>query len=107
GSTPVQVRDKTVSPGEVCVIFTGATNRDAERFAEPDRLDLERENVPHLTFGLGNHVCLGAQLARAELQIALGMLFARLPGLEYSGVAEPELRDSLFLRGLKSLEVSW
>jgi len=107
GSTPVQVRDKTVSPGEVCVILTGATNRDAERFAEPDRLDLERENVPHLTFGLGNHVCLGAQLARAELQIALGMLFARLPDLEYSGVAEPELRDSLFLRGLKSLELSW
>lgn len=107
GSKPTQIRGKTVSPGEVCVIFTGATNRDAERFSEPDRLDLTRKNVPHLTFGLGNHICLGARLARAELQIALRTLLVRLPGLVLCEDGEPELRDSLFLRGLKRLDVTW
>ncbi|MGW2650366.1 cytochrome P450 family protein [Streptomyces sp. NPDC001393] len=72
----------TVVPaGDSVIVSLCAANRDPRRFPDPDTLDLDRSPNPHLAFGHGIHFCPGAALARAELQIALGALLARLPGL--------------------------
>lgn len=69
-----------VPAGDSVIISLCAANRDPRRFPDPDTLDLDRSPNPHLAFGHGIHFCPGAALARAELQIALGTLLARLPG---------------------------
>lgn len=97
--------DTRVRAGEVCAILTGAAGRDPIRFEDPDRLDVRRREIVHFGFGGGSHICLGASLARSELQIMLGGLISRFPNVR---VAEGplEYRDSLVLRGLKSLPLS-
>jgi len=102
----IVVGDVTVPAGEVFVLLTGAANRDPAVFAEPDRLDVTRSPNPHLSFGLGRHRCLGATLARNEIEIAFSALMRRLPALQLTPES-PEYRRSLFLRGLASLPVSW
>src|SRR3954452_18349010 len=81
----VELDGVQISKGDVLLPLLGAANRDPERFAEPDRLDLTRRNVRHLSFGYGIHLCLGAQLARKETRIALRRLLDRAPGLEVAG----------------------
>ena len=71
----------TVPAGDSVIVSLCAANRDDEQFPEADRLDLDRTPNAHLAFGHGIHYCPGAALARAELQIAVGTLLARLPGL--------------------------
>ncbi|MEE2678705.1 MAG: cytochrome P450 [Myxococcota bacterium] len=93
---------QVIPPGEVCVLFNGAANRDPEVFASPDQLDVARTPNPHLTFGMGYHTCLGASLARLEIQTALRTLLARFPKLKFSG-ARGAYRSNLFLRGLSEL----
>ncbi|GHE05189.1 hypothetical protein GCM10010339_40000 [Streptomyces alanosinicus] len=70
-----------VPAGDSVIVSLCAANRDPRRFLDPDTLDLGRTPNPHLAFGHGIHFCPGAALARAQLQIALGTLLARLPGL--------------------------
>jgi cytochrome P450 len=78
-------------------VFMGilAANRDRRVFDQPDELDFERDPNPHLTFGFGNHFCLGAALARLEARLALGALFARFPHLRRAGatVWRPTISD--------------
>lgn len=73
-----------VPAGDSVIVSLCAANRDPRRFPDPDTLDLDRGPNPHLAFGHGIHFCPGAALARTELQIALGTLLARLPGLHLS-----------------------
>lgn len=70
-----------IPAGDSVIVSLCAANRDPRRFEDPDTLDLDRSPNPHLAFGHGIHFCPGAALARAELQIALGTLLTRLPGL--------------------------
>ena len=85
-----------------------SANRDSSVFPDADRLDITRPANPHLGFGAGPHHCLGAALARMELQEALGALLRRLPGLRVA-VPESELRfkPGLVVRSLESLPVTW
>ena len=70
--------------GTVCLVLWGSGNRDAERFPDPERFQVDRKNAlrDHLAFGFGIHKCLGARLARLEGQIAFEQLLARLRGIE-------------------------
>jgi cytochrome P450 len=87
---------------EIALLF-GAANHDAEVFANPQELDLTRDPNPHITFGGGVHYCLGAPLARMELQIAFETLLRRFPDLKL--IDEPEFHPTYVIRGLKSLWV--
>jgi len=80
-------------------------NRDERRFERADTLDLSRKDNPHLTFGLGTHYCLGAPLARLELQILFRILFQRLPDLHLVG--EANFNKGFVIRGLKNLPIGF
>ncbi|MET7525321.1 cytochrome P450 [Streptomyces sp900116325] len=96
--------DGTVIPrgSEVALLF-GSANRDPERFADPETLDLTRRENPHVSFGAGIHFCLGAPLARVELSSSFGELLRRAPGMRLA--AEPEWNPGYVIRGVKELRV--
>jgi cytochrome P450 len=100
---PVELGGVTVDAGERVVAYLGAGNRDPERFADPDRLDLARGDCAPLSFGGGIHYCLGAPLARLEARVAFPALLRRFPHIELCGT--PQRRDSLAIRGFTRLPV--
>jgi pimeloyl-[acyl-carrier protein] synthase len=101
----VEIDGRQISRGDQVVGIIGAANRDPAQFPEPDRFDVGRRDIRHLSFSGGIHFCLGAQLARTEGQVAIGSLVRRFPRLERA-VGQLEWRDTVTLRGLKSLPVS-
>jgi pimeloyl-[acyl-carrier protein] synthase len=105
-STDVTIGGRTISKGEMVMPFIGAADRDPAQFPDPDRLDITRSDNRHIAFGLGIHFCLGAPLARVEGQIAINTLVQRLPTLALA-TGRPEYRQSLTLRGLKALPVTF
>jgi cytochrome P450 len=82
----------------------GAANRDPARFAEPNQLDITRQDNPHISFGGGIHYCLGAPLARLEMHIAFSTLLRRFPTIRLES-DPPEYRPTYVIRGLQSLNV--
>jgi cytochrome P450 len=104
---PCTIGEVTVPKGEFVLVSLLAANRDPERYADPDQLDVTRSARGHMAFGHGIHFCVGAPLARLEGQIAVRELLARLPAIGLS--AEPETlrwRESTLMRGLETLPVS-
>jgi cytochrome P450 len=99
-----EIGGRTILRGQQLVALIGAANRDPEQFPEPDRLDLTRQPNRHVGFGGGIHHCLGAALARAEAQVAIGALVGRSSSIELL-VEEPEWRQTITLRGPASLPV--
>jgi pimeloyl-[acyl-carrier protein] synthase len=102
----LEIGGRRVRAGETVIAVLGAANRDPAQFPDPDLLDLARAPNRHIAFGGGIHFCLGAPLARVEARIAIGALLARLPGLAL-GPEAPVRRDTVTLRGLASLPVSF
>jgi cytochrome P450 len=92
-------------PGDQVALLLGAANNDPAAFAEPRNFDPQRTDQKNVSFGAGIHFCIGAPLARLEMQVALKVLFERLPGLRLSG--EPRYRDIYHFHGLDRLEVEW
>ena len=83
-----------------------AANRDPEVFEDPHRFDIARKRKPHVAFGGGAHICIGAPLARLEAQVALLRLFERFPNLRLANPDEPPVWRTLpFFRGLERLEL--
>lgn len=104
----VELGGVTIPAGSVVLTSFAAANRDESVFADADRLDLKREVAQHLGFGAGAHHCLGAQLARMELQEALSGLLRRLPGLHIA-VPDSQLKfkSGMIVRSLETLPVTW
>lgn len=100
----VELEGRRILPGRRVFAMINAANRDPLRFPEPDRLDLARRPNPHLAFGHGIHYCLGAPLARLEGEILFRALLRRFPRIALAD-GPLEWRDSLVLRGLKSLPI--
>jgi len=107
-ASPLTIGGLTIPAGEQVIICLAAANRDADRYAGAEQLDLDRDEARHLAFGHGIHHCLGAPLARLEGHIALGSLLGRYPELSLA-VPEADLHwghgDGLVLRGLSELPV--
>ncbi|WP_320068127.1 cytochrome P450 [Micromonospora sp. RTGN7] len=104
----VEVGGVLVRAGEPVIASIASANRDETVFADADRIDLGREANPHLGFGHGVHHCIGAQLARMELQVVLETLLDRTPQLRLA-VPESELtwKSGLLVRGLTAMPVAW
>jgi cytochrome P450 len=99
-----ELRGKDLKPGDRVFLMLNAANRDPGAYDDPDRLDLRRKEVPHLTFGFGLHICLGFPLARMEGQVALPAVLKHWRRIE---LALPEARlewlNSMVFRGMTSL----
>jgi cytochrome P450 len=97
---------KTIRRTQAVIAVMGAANRDPERFPDPDRLDIARQDNRHVAFGWAAHFCFGAPLARIEGQVALEAVLRRFPNLTLEPV--PLVwRSNLGLRGLQALPVSF
>ena len=104
----VQLGEVMIAAGEVVLPHYGAANRDPSVFDDPDRLDVCRAPANHLGFGAGTHHCLGAQLARLELQEAFRGLLGRLPRLRLAVPArELRFKQGMALHSLRELPVRW
>jgi cytochrome P450 len=105
---PVEIAGHVIPTGAQVLVCLAGANHDPKRFAEPERLDLERARGGHLAFGYGIHHCLGAPLARLEGQLALRSLIRRFPQLRLAD-ERARLRwghgDGLVLRGLSELPI--
>lgn len=101
----VEVGGTLVRAGEPVLVALPAANRDPRRFTDPDELRFDRSENQHVGFGHGAHHCLGAQLARVELQESLRALTSRLPGLRIAG--EPGWKSEMFVRGILRLPVAF
>jgi cytochrome P450 len=102
----LELGGKAIKKRQAVIAVMGAGNRDPERFADPNRLDLARQDNRHLAFGWAAHFCFGAPLARLEGQVAFATLLRRFPNI----ALEPGpivWRENLGLRGLKALQISW
>jgi cytochrome P450 len=101
---PQVFHGRELRTGDRVFLMMNAANRDPRAYDEPDRVDLERHGVPHLTFGFGPHICLGFPLARLEGQIALPAVLAHWRQIEPA--QDPmEWMDSMVLRGMKAFPV--
>ena len=109
GLKDVVVAGGKIRAGEPCLIMQGAASHDPDQYDSPERLDLTRGKVQHLVFGLGSHSCLGNQLAKLELRLAIPALIQRFPDIHLA-VPESAVRScntGLLLRHLKDLPVEW
>ncbi|GHI04008.1 cytochrome P450 [Streptomyces cellostaticus] len=103
----VEVGGVRIRAGEGVVVALQAANRDPSVFTDPDTLDIGRDAAGHLAFGHGLHQCVGQSLARAELQIGLPALFARLPHLRLTARPEDLGVSTSSIHGVRPLPVAW
>ncbi|GAA3853870.1 cytochrome P450 [Saccharothrix violaceirubra] len=113
GFTRIAVEDLEIGgvpvrAGDAVMVHLDSANRDDRVFDRPDELDVTRRPNPHVAFGFGPHYCVAARLAKAEIQVALGALVERFPGLRLA--ADPDSlswRTGRMVRGLDALPVAW
>jgi cytochrome P450 len=100
-----RLRGQTIRAGQSVCLFYPSANRDEEVFEDPFRFRIDRHPNEHIGFGRGEHVCLGAHLARLELRCAFGQLRERLEEVELAGA--PERVRSSFVGGIKRVPIRW
>ena len=104
----IQLGGVVIPAGELVIPLYSTANRDPSVFTDPDRFDVTREAASHLAFGAGVHHCLGAQLARVELQEAFRGLIGRLPGQRHAVPASDlEFKPGMAIHSLRELPVRW
>ena len=100
-----ELHGRKIAAGDLIVMFYPSANRDEDVFADPNRFDIEREPNHHLAFGIGEHYCLGGNLARLELQVIFRQLAQRLEKVELAGPVQ-RMRSS-FVGGIKHMPIRY
>jgi cytochrome P450 family 142 subfamily A polypeptide 1 len=100
-----ELRGKKIEKGQVAYMLYPSANRDADEFEDPETFKIDR-NPLHLAFGIGNHFCMGANLARMELRVAIAEVLRRLPDMEYTA-GGPEIVGSPLVRSCKHMYVKF
>jgi cytochrome P450 len=100
----VEIGGQELAIGSKVAMLFGSANRDPRRFADPDRFDAGRGDTAHIGFGGGIHFCVGAPLARLELELALDELRRRAPGLRLT--EDPTYHPTFVIHGLTALQVA-
>ncbi|HLK98933.1 MAG TPA: cytochrome P450 [Myxococcaceae bacterium] len=104
----LELRGQTIKRGQVVFLGMAAANRDPSVFPEPDRFDITRQGNKHLAFAFGPHSCIGATLARYDMEFGVGRLLDRMKGLRLDEERPARLKcHSLVFRGFESLPVRW
>ena len=105
----VELNGHQIKAGTTVLTSVASGNRDATHFpGDPDTFDVRRPSSPHLAFGHGIHQCLGQQLARVEMKVALSALFERFPTLRLAVPAKDvPMRDDMIIYGVHALPVTW
>jgi len=104
----VEVAGVAIPRGSLVLVGIVSANSDGSRFGQPERLDVARQDIHHIAFGLGPHYCLGSPLARLEGRVAIGSLIRRFPDLRLAVPPEQlRWRAGMSLRGLVSLPVAF
>jgi pentalenolactone synthase len=106
--TSIDLDGATIQAGELVLLDTGAANHDPDAFPDPDRFDVTRAAGHHVTFGHGLHYCIGAPLARIELEAVFSRLIPRFPTMRLAvPVDSLEIRQDTLTGGLTELPVTW
>jgi len=100
-----EIRGQKIAEGDKVALWYPSVNRDEDVFPDPHTFDVARHPNDHLAFGIGEHYCLGANLARMELRKIFAGLLARLPDIEFA--AEPRRLRSNFINGVKEMRVTF
>lgn len=100
----VEIAGQPIAVGQEVAMLFGSAQRDPRRFAEPDVFDVGRDDPAHIGFGGGIHFCVGAPLARLELEVALGEMAQRFPSMHLAET--PSFQPKFVIRGLHSLRLS-
>ncbi len=104
----MEIDGQTFSAGDIVMVAMDAANRDENQFDDPNTLNIRRDARGHVAFGYGVHSCLGAQLARVELQVVIGTLLKRIPTLRVAIPAEEiQVKSDARIFGLKALPITW
>lgn len=101
----VELHGEIIPEGAVVALGFAAANRDPEQFPEPDECRLDRVPNRHLTFGIGHHLCIGAPIARQEMEVLLEQVPSRFPGLRLDPEVAPTWKPRGDQRGLATLPV--
>jgi cytochrome P450 family 142 subfamily A polypeptide 1 len=99
-----ELRGKPIRKGQKVLLLYPSANRDADVFEDPDAFKVDRDPNPHLAFGIGNHFCLGANLARMELRVVLAEVLRRMRDMEYTD-GPPRMHPSVLVRSFASMPV--
>jgi cholest-4-en-3-one 26-monooxygenase len=100
-----QIRDQKIAAGDKVVLWYGMGNRDPEVFDDPWRFDIGRDPNPHIAFGIGEHFCLGARLARLQLNVVFDELMKQVPGLKFELDGKVTWVRTNFINGIKAMPV--
>jgi cytochrome P450 len=104
----IEIGGVLIREGDGIIALSSAANRDPDVFAEPDDLNVARGAQHHVAFGYGPHQCLGQNLARIELDVALSTLFTRIPDLRLAvPMSELPFKQDASIYGLHRLPVTW
>jgi len=99
-----ELRGRKIAQGEKILLMYPSANRDADVFVDPDAFKVDRDPNPHVAFGIGNHFCLGANLARMEIRVMLEEILRRMPDMEYVD-GPPSVHPSLLVRSFTHMPV--
>ena len=101
----MELEGKKLRPGQRMVLLIGSANRDARVYDRPNRLDITRDESPHISFGRGIHHCVGAPLARMEGRIVFRALVEKFAAIRLAET-QPRFKNNIVLRGLETLPVT-